>query len=339
MPFSPFHRRLLVAAFVSLSNSVIPTAASAGDVDDTVLLKNGGRVRGTVMSEDPGQGVSVKLADGSVRAIPTAEVERVEYGTQAAEAPPGTAPPAAPGPLPPPAPVGGAAPLATNPATPAPPQHDTGSGFSGTPAKKDPGFSIGFGAAIGMVAANEDPGPWGGLRLSFDVPLNQTWYVRLEGELAGHAGRKEPANPCDVIYSREECEQSEIRDYAEGSSTYTMQLLIARALGGYRFSEAFSVRAGPYVGFGNGNVDREGCGNGSASGPAFGAAAAPALALGAQRQLELGLQLDLGITPSPQCHRRDLEEDPPTTTTSSPSFDTEDEVGWGALAFVSYFWR
>ncbi|MEO7109256.1 MAG: PEGA domain-containing protein [Polyangiaceae bacterium] len=53
--------------------------ASAAHADDMVLLKNGGRMRGTVMSETPTDGVKIKLADGTVQSIAAAEIDHVVY--------------------------------------------------------------------------------------------------------------------------------------------------------------------------------------------------------------------------------------------------------------------
>lgn len=53
---------------------------SAAPRPDQVLMKGGGRVRGTVMVEDP-SGVSIRLLDGSSRKIPRAEIDRVELGS------------------------------------------------------------------------------------------------------------------------------------------------------------------------------------------------------------------------------------------------------------------
>ena len=46
----------------------ISGSAFAGDLD-TVFLKDGGRIRGTVMVEDPKDGVQIKLPDQAVFAI------------------------------------------------------------------------------------------------------------------------------------------------------------------------------------------------------------------------------------------------------------------------------
>jgi hypothetical protein len=66
--------------------------AAAGNVDDTVFLKNGGRLRGLVVEESATAGVRLKMPDGSIRTIPAKDVEHVTLGAQA--------------PAPPPAPVG-----------------------------------------------------------------------------------------------------------------------------------------------------------------------------------------------------------------------------------------
>lgn len=68
--------------------------ASAGD--DEVLLKNGGVVRGTIVSMDPGQEVAVLVAGAEQpRVIPWGEVANVERGKYAAGAEP--PPPETPG--------------------------------------------------------------------------------------------------------------------------------------------------------------------------------------------------------------------------------------------------
>ncbi|MET0385577.1 MAG: hypothetical protein ABW321_06445 [Polyangiales bacterium] len=79
------------------------SAAHAQDAVDTVYLKNGGRVRGTVISEEPDAGVTLKQIDGKTRVIPAADVKQVEYAQPAAAPappPPVAAPGAAPAPLP-----------------------------------------------------------------------------------------------------------------------------------------------------------------------------------------------------------------------------------------------
>jgi hypothetical protein len=59
---------------------------------DTVFLKNGGRVRGTVIEEEPERGVRLKLADGTLRSIKPSEVDHVTYADAAAPSPPPAAP-------------------------------------------------------------------------------------------------------------------------------------------------------------------------------------------------------------------------------------------------------
>ena len=88
--------------------------AAADPAFDTVFLQNGGRVRGLVLEEDPGLGVTVQLPDGTIRKVGIAEVSRVEYrdGTIGVLKPAAPAAPSAPGASPtpaPPAPSDGAA--------------------------------------------------------------------------------------------------------------------------------------------------------------------------------------------------------------------------------------
>jgi hypothetical protein len=61
-------------------------AAAAADLD-TVFLKNGGRLRGTVLEEDPARGVSIQIPGGDLRKLAPDEVVRVEYGDGAVRTP------------------------------------------------------------------------------------------------------------------------------------------------------------------------------------------------------------------------------------------------------------
>jgi hypothetical protein len=81
---------LVVSAIAAYSGTAL------ADQDDVVFLKNGGRVVGTVMEESPDSGVRIKLADGTVRVILTADVQSVSYASAPALQAPSTARPAAP---------------------------------------------------------------------------------------------------------------------------------------------------------------------------------------------------------------------------------------------------
>lgn len=99
------HRLLGCAlALVALLSSLTASAQAL----DTVFLTSGGRVRGTVIADEPA-GVTMQLPDGTTRKLLRAEVTRVEYAGSAA-----APPPAAPAPT---ATVPGAPPPATPPAT------------------------------------------------------------------------------------------------------------------------------------------------------------------------------------------------------------------------------
>jgi hypothetical protein len=70
-------RRRLSALAITGAVLAVSVVAHA---DDVVYLKDGGRIRGTVMEEQPDRGVTIRLADGSVRSVPTDEVKIVDYG-------------------------------------------------------------------------------------------------------------------------------------------------------------------------------------------------------------------------------------------------------------------
>jgi hypothetical protein len=86
-------RRMRAACAVVAAALLLSFAGSASAADeDTIFLTNGGRVRGTIMVEEPGKGVTIKLADGTTRVLKSSEVLRVEYAQSAAAAPAAAAP-------------------------------------------------------------------------------------------------------------------------------------------------------------------------------------------------------------------------------------------------------
>ena len=106
MNLRPTTRSLLRRACAALAGALSLTLAiSAAHAEDVVHLRNGGRIRGTVIEESPTAGVRIKLADGRIRALKPEEVFRVEYDAGGAAPPPGPeapAQPTAPGAPPPP---------------------------------------------------------------------------------------------------------------------------------------------------------------------------------------------------------------------------------------------
>jgi hypothetical protein len=92
--------RICLFAVLILGVLFPATQARADEPIDTLLMTNGGRMRGTVMEEDPQKGTSIKLLDGTVKRLKPGEVKEVMYGGQE----PGAAavPPIAPLPPPPP---------------------------------------------------------------------------------------------------------------------------------------------------------------------------------------------------------------------------------------------
>ncbi len=83
--------RRVVASVLVLALLTPASIARAADSQslDTVFLKGGGRVRGTVIEEDPQVGVTIQLPDGNTRKVPRKTIDRVDYA-------PGTAPSPAP---------------------------------------------------------------------------------------------------------------------------------------------------------------------------------------------------------------------------------------------------
>jgi len=58
-------------------STVRPVAAYV-DALDTIFLANGGRVRGTIMVEEP-EFISIRLPDGSTKRVPRHEISRVAF--------------------------------------------------------------------------------------------------------------------------------------------------------------------------------------------------------------------------------------------------------------------
>jgi len=80
-----------VGALVFTGCLLLATVALADTPPDTVFLANGGRLVGTVVTEDPDHGVTIKLLDGTIRTVKREEVKTVQYGAQSVAATPPSA--------------------------------------------------------------------------------------------------------------------------------------------------------------------------------------------------------------------------------------------------------
>jgi hypothetical protein len=108
--------RFPIIALLTAASLLLGASAHAADGEDEVTLKNGGTIRGTVVSSEPGASVKIiELGAKEVRVIPWAEVSDVERGKFAPKSAPqpgpagpgyGAAPP--PTPIPAPEPTLGA---------------------------------------------------------------------------------------------------------------------------------------------------------------------------------------------------------------------------------------
>jgi hypothetical protein len=126
------HRRASVAVTLCLSLFLTNRARA----DDTVFLKNGGRVRGSVVEEDPQKGVRVKLQDGTLRTVTSGDVDHVQYGDAASP------------------PVAASPPPAVIPAAPATPDFAAAYGLGNLHVEgSKPGFAYVDGAEVGPTPA------------------------------------------------------------------------------------------------------------------------------------------------------------------------------------------
>jgi hypothetical protein len=92
-------KRTCVLGLVSLLLASTPALAAGGD--DEVDLKNGGMLRGTVVSMEPGKEVVILIqGTGEQRRVPWNEVDKVSRGNGAPAAPPPPPPPMMPPPPP-----------------------------------------------------------------------------------------------------------------------------------------------------------------------------------------------------------------------------------------------
>ena len=82
---------LLVASLLVTSSRA--RADDPTEPPDTVVLKDGGKLRGRVVEEDPKRGVTVQLLDGTTRKIAKATLDHVEYAPVVPPAPIAVAPP------------------------------------------------------------------------------------------------------------------------------------------------------------------------------------------------------------------------------------------------------
>jgi hypothetical protein len=92
--------RWFASLFVTSCLLAMPLSARAGDTDDVVYLRNGGRLRGIVVEDHPLKGSTIKLANGSVRRLKVSEIREIRYydalAAKKAACPPALPPPVAP---------------------------------------------------------------------------------------------------------------------------------------------------------------------------------------------------------------------------------------------------
>ncbi|HVY46962.1 MAG TPA: hypothetical protein VHB21_13835 [Minicystis sp.] len=178
-------RRTIVAG---LAAALLATAwsdrACADPEPDTVLLKNGGRLRGSVMEDDPNKGVSIQLLDGTVRRVPRSDVAEVRY---AGAAPKMAAPSNMPGP--------GGAPAAAPP----PPSPGPAAGTSpGAPSAYAAAAPSGLSPALSTLPPPVHPGSTHSLRprwitglvlwsLTYSVTIGTTAGIVVGGDGKGAA--------------------------------------------------------------------------------------------------------------------------------------------------------
>lgn len=158
-------RSFLRVALAAILGASIPLYAltAFADGDDVVLLKNGGRARGSVMEDSPDTGVRIKLLDGTIRVIPPAEVQSVSYATTASPQPSSSAPPSS-SVLPPPSPASAAvppppAPTATAENPPPPNAATAAPAIEESKARLHSGFYFRFGVGPGFIASGASKAP------------------------------------------------------------------------------------------------------------------------------------------------------------------------------------
>jgi opacity protein-like surface antigen len=135
-------------SFVAVTVAAL-LAASAADLD-TVFLNNGGRVRGTVVEEDPARGVIIQMPGGDQRTLQPGEVYRIQYGDGTVKTYGGRQEPAPSAPPPPPA--AAELPATAPPPPPMPPASDRAPSVESQPAAGVP-------VAAGPVAPPDPYGP------------------------------------------------------------------------------------------------------------------------------------------------------------------------------------
>jgi hypothetical protein len=289
-------------------------AALAQVADDTVFLKSGGRIRGTVMVEDPSSGVRVKLSDGTVREVPAADVARVEYASDAHSA----APPAAPAPA---LTAPGAAPVAPA-AADATTEDDSGRRIA---------FELGgiLGPAFGQTT---------GFRASafagLQVPLGERWLVGARvGTLAYFYSTSARTDGYSTSHG------SEPSYYLVGQNAASGQLAGALLTGlvGYSLSPSLFVRAGAIAGFAGGTASADLCDKFSTSGAVYGFDATFGMTLGKRKNIELALSIDGLVLPTGSCS--EIKDDQTSTSSRGETDINDDDMVLNPAVSASFAWR
>lgn len=276
---------------------------------DTVFLKDGGRVRGTIMVESPTAGVQVQLPNGSLHQVAAADVDHVEYGDENKGAP---------------------APAAATPApTGAPAMSDAPASAPGDPEQKKLTFGVGamLGPAFGDLTG-----------------FRATAYAELQLKLSSRFSLGGRLGTLALLYSVPQKTQG-YGIAGAGESYYLVQTeettgqsvgLLASVDGAFAITPALSARLGVIAGFGVGGASASSCHSFSTGGAVLGVGGGLGYALGARHQLKLGLGLDALKLPAGRCDEiRAMQMD----TTSSGRTGHIKDFTFNPLLDVAFYFR
>lgn len=272
---------LLVASWLAVA--CLAVAPSAHAESDTVFLKNGKKVTGAVIDDDPKKGVTIVMKDGKKQTFARRLVAKVE---KAPLPPPQKKEPETKPPPPPPAEV--------------PPEPEEEEAPKPPPSDVRSGVTFGLGADLALVRAKSF-GPSLGIHGLIDIGTKTPFYIRVEPGIA-YFTRTSSVQVISSIYgSLDETQPPEITRTKITNNVRVLQIHTKASLG-YDITPSLTARLGGILGYASATTDAAQCSGGSNSGLTYGGSLVP-IALRAldKKQLELGANVDYQLVPVPKC--------------------------------------
>lgn len=284
--------RFYCAALVACCLIACPSISLATNID-TVELVDGGRVRGTIMTQDPKKGVRVQLGDGTVVEVPAEKIAKVTYGDEKSPS---------------------AKSIAVSDGSNTSSENAR---ISSTPSDASP-WRLHLGADLGGMFGTSS-----GLRSS--VYAGVFYSLSKSWELFGQAGT------IAFFYSVKKDSPGlgtgtttlGADGFSYNSSTRhgsgSLFGIDARVGAGYRLTDAFTIRAAALAGFAASRASTDFCGDVKGSGAVIGFGGE--IVYRVVPRLEVGALFDLMTLPLASCEQRVRTDAPPETRNTPRTSD------------------